>query len=140
MSLLVGLDVGTQSVKLLAYDPQQRSTVAAFSEPLELIAGEDGSREQQARWWLDAIRKCFAQLEPALRARITGIGVSGQQHGFVPLDVSGQVLAPAKLWCDTSTGAECDEIMAAAGGVARCIELAGNPILAGYTASKLPSR
>jgi xylulokinase len=138
MSLFLGLDVGTQSVKLLAYDPKQRRTVASFSEPLELIAGEDGSREQHAQWWLDAIRKCFAQLEPALRARVTGIGVSGQQHGFVPLDATGKVLAPAKLWCDTSTGKECDEIMAAAGGAARCIALAGNPILAGYTASKLP--
>ncbi len=47
-------------------------------------------------------------------------------------------LATAKLWNDTSTQAECGEIMAAAGGAARCVELAGNPILAGYTASKLP--
>src|SRR6185369_10145248 len=47
-------------------------------------------------------------------------------------------LAPAKLWCDTSTQLECDEIMAAAGGPLRCVELTGNPILAGYTASKLP--
>jgi xylulokinase len=138
MSLLVGLDVGTQSVKLLAYDPALRQTVATVGEALDLISGDDGSREQHAQWWLDAIRKCFAQLDPSLRARVTAIGVSGQQHGFVPLDVSGKVLAPAKLWCDTSTGMECDEIMAAAGGADRCIALAGNPILAGYTASKLP--
>ena len=52
--------------------------------------------------------------------------------------ISHEVLAPAKLWCDTSTSVECDEIMAAAGGARRCVELAGNEILAGYTASKLP--
>jgi xylulokinase len=138
MSLVVGLDVGTQSVKLLAYDPALRQTVATVGESLELICGDDGSREQHAQWWLDAIRKCFAQLDPSLRARVKAIGVSGQQHGFVPLDAAGNVLAPAKLWCDTSTGKECDEIMAAAGGADRCITLAGNPILAGYTASKLP--
>jgi len=138
MSLLVGLDVGTQSVKLLAYDPVLRQTLATESEALELIAGEDGSREQHPRSWLAAIRSCFARLDPALRSRVTAIGVSGQQHGFVPLDAAGNVLAPAKLWCDTSTGKECDEIMAAAGGAARCIALAGNPVLPGYTASKLP--
>ena len=66
------------------------------------------------------------------------IGVSGQQHGFVPLDAAGAVLAPAKLWCDTSTAMECGEIMAAVGGAANCIALAGNPVLTGYTASKLP--
>lgn len=138
MSLFVGLDVGTQSVKLVAYDPEARRIVAAHERPLELIAGDDGSREQRAEWWIDAIRACFARLEPAQRDRVAAIGVSGQQHGFVPVDAAGTVLAPVKLWCDTSTSAECDEIMDAVGGARRCVELAGNPILAGYTASKLP--
>ncbi|MGA8052224.1 MAG: xylulokinase [Burkholderiales bacterium] len=138
MSLFIGLDVGTQSVKLLLYDAARHQILATQSQPLELIAGADGSREQQPQWWIDAIRACFARLDPALRARVAAIGVSGQQHGFVPLDAAGRVLAPAKLWCDTSTQAECGQIMARAGGAARCVELAGNPILAGYTASKLP--
>jgi xylulokinase len=138
MSLVVGLDVGTQSVKLVAYDPSLRRVVATHSQALELIAGDDGSREQDAQWWIEAIRACFAKLDPGLRARVIAVGVSGQQHGFVPVDAAGKVLAPAKLWNDTSTQLECDEIMAAAGGVQRSLELAGNPILAGYTASKLP--
>jgi len=138
MGLFVGLDVGTQSVKLVAYDPDTHRVVASAGRPLELASGDDGSREQRAEWWIDAIRHCFAQLDPPLRKRVRAIGVSGQQHGFVPLDRNGNVLAPAKLWCDTSTSAECDLIMDAAGGARRCVELAGNPILAGYTASKLP--
>ena len=138
MSLVVGLDVGTQSVKLVAYDFAARRVVATHGHPLELIAGDDGSREQHARWWIEAIRACFGKLDAASRSRVAAIGVSGQQHGFVPLDAAGKVLAPAKLWCDTSTQRECDEIMDAAGGAQRCVELAGNPILAGYTASKLP--
>ena len=138
MSLVVGLDVGTQSVKLVAYDAASRRVVSTHGHPLELIAGDDGSREQKAEWWIDAIRMCFAKLDAASRSRVMAIGVSGQQHGFVPLDAAGKVLAPAKLWCDTSTQLECDEIMEAAGGAKHCVELAGNPILAGYTASKLP--
>ncbi|RDI98917.1 xylulokinase [Dyella solisilvae] len=138
MSLVVGLDVGTQSVKLVAYDAAARRLVATHGHPLDLIAGDDGSREQKAEWWIEAIRSCFAKLDPAFRSRVVAIGVSGQQHGFVPLDAAGNVLAPAKLWCDTSTQRECDEIMAAVGGAEKCVSLAGNPILAGYTASKLP--
>lgn len=138
MSLVIGLDVGTQSVKLLAYDAALEQVVASHSQPLELIAGADGSREQRAEWWIEAIRACFARLDPHARERVSAIGVSGQQHGFVPLDAAGNVLAPAKLWCDTSTQVECEEIMAAAGGAAACVALAGNPILAGYTASKVP--
>lgn len=138
MSLVVGLDVGTQSVKLVAYDAATRRVVATHGQSIELTAGDDGSREQRAEWWIDAIRTCFGKLDAATRAGVIAIGVSGQQHGFVPLDAAGNVLAPAKLWCDTSTQLECDEIMDAVGGAQRCVELAGNPILAGYTASKLP--
>jgi len=138
VSLFVGLDVGTQGVKLVAYDPEIRSVVASHGSTLDLMAGDDGSREQRAEWWTIAIRACFAALQPAQRGRVAAVGVSGQQHGFVPVDADGAVLAPAKLWCDTSTHAECDEIMHRVGGARRCIEVAGNPILAGYTASKLP--
>ncbi|MDX1381449.1 MAG: xylulokinase, partial [Xanthomonadales bacterium] len=59
------------------------------------------------------------------------------QHGFVPVSAAGEVLAPVKLWCDTATQEEVDEITAACGGRDRCIELAGNPVLAGYTAPKI---
>ncbi|UNK41605.1 xylulokinase [Luteimonas sp. S4-F44] len=138
MSLVAGLDLGTQSIKLLVYDPAARQVLATQGRTLDLIAGDDGSREQHPADWLDAIRACFAAVDPAMRARIAALGVSGQQHGFVPLDAEGQVLAPAKLWCDTSTSAQCAPIMDAVGGVAACIAQAGNPILAGYTASKLP--
>ena len=136
--VVIGLDVGTQSVKLVAYDPQARQVAATIGQALDLAAADDGTREQRAEWWIDAIRSCFARLAPELRARVVAIGVSGQQHGFVPLDRDGSVLAPAKLWCDTSSAAECDQIMDAVGGAQRAIEIAGNPIMVGYTASKLP--
>ncbi|OCG80370.1 xylulokinase, partial [Xanthomonas euvesicatoria] len=138
MSLYVGLDVGTQSVKLVAYDPQDRAVVATIAAPMELISRDDGTREQQAQWWIDGIVHCFAQLDGEQRARVRGISVSGQQHGFVPVATDGSVTAPVKLWCDTSTALECDEIMDAVGGAAGSVAAAGNPIMAGYTASKLP--
>ncbi|MCR6684737.1 FGGY family carbohydrate kinase, partial [Pseudoxanthomonas sp.] len=75
MSLYVGLDVGTQSVKLVAYDPETRQVAATLGQPLELASGDDGSREQRAEWWIEAIRSCFSRLEPALRARVKAIGV-----------------------------------------------------------------
>src|SRR5690606_27930801 len=70
MSLYVGLDVGTQSVKLVAYDPEARQVSATIGHALELAAGDDGSREQRAEWWIEAIRSCFARLDPALRERV----------------------------------------------------------------------
>ncbi|NYZ63739.1 xylulokinase [Luteimonas deserti] len=138
MTVVAGLDAGTQSVKLVIYDAQARSVIAGASAPLELASRDDGSREQHPAAWVNAMRACFGAIDAGVRRRIVAIGVSGQQHGFVPVDAAGDVLAPAKLWCDTSTSAECEQIMQAAGGAANCIAEAGNPILAGYTASKLP--
>jgi hypothetical protein len=63
--------------------------------------------------------------------------VSGQQHGLVVLDAQDQVVRPAKLWCDTSTASQCDQIAHEFGGQAGCIHLAGNAILPGYTIPKL---
>ncbi|MBD9470454.1 xylulokinase [Pseudoxanthomonas sp. PXM01] len=138
MSLVAGIDAGTQSLKVVVYDPATRALVASASVPLDLTSGDDGSREQQPADWVAAMHGCFARIDPDVRSRIVALAVSGQQHGFVPVDADGNVLAPAKLWCDTSTTAECGQIMNAVGGAAGTIELAGNPILAGYTASKLP--
>ena len=65
------------------------------------------------------------------------IGVSGQQHGFVPLDKKGRVIRPAKLWCDTSTIEQCEQFEAEFGGSEGLIKLAGNAMLPGYTAPKI---
>lgn len=138
MDLVAGIDAGTQSLKVVVYDPAGRRLIANTSAPLDLASDADGSREQRPADWIAALHACFRAVDPKIRSRIAALAVSGQQHGFVPVDAAGEVLAPAKLWCDTSTSAECVQIMDAVGGAARTIALAGNPVLTGYTASKLP--
>ncbi len=137
MKTVMGVDLGTQSIKVIVYNPETKVVEDSASFPFELIAREDGSREQLAEWWLEGFRFCLQQFSVRLKSTVVAIGVSGQQHGFVPVDQNGKVLAPVKLWCDTATTAECDSIMQAAGGEQRCIELGGNSIAAGFTASKI---
>jgi xylulokinase len=137
VSTVLGIDLGTQSVKVVFYDFVARETVAVESAPLDLYQTEAGIAEQQAHWWINALQRALQQVGKGVRKSVAAIGVSGQQHGFVPLDKAGEVQAPVKLWCDTSTGPECDAIMDAFGGHDACIEEVGNPILPGYTASKI---
>ena len=137
MSTVLGIDVGTQSVKVVFYDSEARETVAVESAPLDLYQTDDGVAEQQAHWWINALKQALSQVGRGVRASASAIGVSGQQHGFVPINKAGEVQAPVKLWCDTSTGAECESIMQAFGGAEACIAEVGNPILPGYTASKV---
>src|SRR5580658_6888223 len=71
------------------------------------------------------------------RKDVRGIGVSGQQHGFVPLDKQSGVIRPAKLWCDTSTVEECDLMRKHFGGAQFLIERVGLDMLPGFTAPKI---
>ncbi|MGD8359076.1 MAG: FGGY family carbohydrate kinase, partial [Lysobacterales bacterium] len=137
MKTVVGIDLGTQSLKVVFYDYKAKRVVASASAPLDLYQDDHGVAEQQARWWLDALHGALGRIAPDVRASAVALAVSGQQHGFVPLSKEGKVLAPVKLWCDTSTDVECREIMRAFGGPERCLSEVGNLILPGYTASKV---
>src|SRR3954469_13531214 len=140
-NFLVGVDSGTQSTKVVVIDARDAKVVASAAQEYELIPNlPPGAKEQHPHTWRDAmasgIRRALRQAK-AIAAEVKAIGVSGQQHGFVPLDKSGEVIRPAKLWCDTSTAAECNEIMEKLGGFKKTIRALGNPILPGFTASKV---
>jgi xylulokinase len=137
MNITVGIDTGTQSTKVVFYDYDKKQIVASASAPHELITGDDGTREQKAEWWIEAIESCFSQVSAEIKGAVKAIGVSGQQHGFVPVDAAGAVLRPVKLWCDTSTAAECNELTDLYGGSEDLLDGPGNLVLPGYTASKI---
>src|SRR5512139_1964716 len=140
-TLLLGIDSGTQSTKVLVVNARDGKLVASASQPYDLIPNlPPGAKEQHPHTWREA---CASAIRRALRqakasgSEVKAIGVSGQQHGFVPLDKAGEVIRPAKLWCDTSTAAECEEIMEKLGGLKATISLLGNAVLPGFTASKI---
>jgi xylulokinase len=139
MSLFLGIDSGTQSVKAVVLDLDTRQVVAEARAPHRLIEGLPiGHMEQHPQEWIEALDRVIAEVAAKIdRRRVRGIGVSGQQHGFVPLDARGDVIRPAKLWCDTSTTAECDLITKKLGGPKAALRKTGNLVLPGFTAPKI---
>ncbi len=137
MSIVAGIDMGTQSIKVVLYDGDSRATVAKAQVPVEMIAENDGTREQKTEWYDKALEQCFAAFTPEQRASIKAIGVSGHQHGFVPLDADGKALYNVKLWNDTSTVEECKLLTEAAGGADAVIAEVCNLMLPGFTAPKI---
>ncbi len=139
--IALGIDSGTQSTKTIALDIESGEMLASASQAYGLIEGlPPGHLEQDPQVWLDAVdatvRECLQKIGDR-KQEVLAIGVSGQQHGCVPLDKKNRPIRPAKLWCDTSTVDQCKQFEAEFGGAEGLIELAGNAILPGYTAPKI---
>ena len=137
MQTVCGIDLGTQSCKLVVYDYKKKTIVAQSQAPVDLIAENNGAREQKAEWYDAALKTCFDKIDKDVKSTIAAIGVSGQQHSLVPLDEKGKAVYNVKLWCDTSTAAECEELTKMAGGEKKLIAKTGLPMRPGYTAPKV---
>ena len=139
MSHLLGIDIGTSGTKTLLVDPRGR-ILASVTVEYPAYAPKPAWSEQAPEDWWRATCESVRRVLRAARARgdqVAGVGLSGQMHGSVFLDKSGKVLRRAILWNDQRTGAECQEITAAAGGRDRLIQLVSNPALTGFTAPKI---
>ena len=137
MKTVAGIDLGTQSMKVVIYDYEKKEILEKASCPMELISESDGTREQKTEWFDKGLEVCFGKLSEKNKKTIEAIGVSGQQHGFVPLDKNGNALYNIKLWCDTATAEECKIITELAGGDDKIVEELGNLMLPGFTAPKI---
>ena len=137
MKSVMGIDNGTQSTKVIIYDYENKKTISVTAAPHDIITDSHGTREQKAEWWITALKECLKDVDPAVKASVQAIGISGQQHGFVPVDKDGNVLYNVKLWNDTATVEECKQITEAFGGEQKLIDEVGNPVVAGFTAPKI---
>jgi xylulokinase len=139
--IYLGIDSGTQSTKCIAVDVDAGEVLASSQAAYGMVEGlPPGHLEQRPQDWIAAVERTIGECLEALGPRkdeIRGIGVSGQQHGLVVLDHADQPVRPAKLWCDTSTQAECDAFNEAFGGTGGLTALVGNAMLPGYTAPKV---
>jgi len=138
MGFLIGVDIGTSSVKTVLFDAKG-GVVSSHTAAYEMFQPQNGWAEQNPEdWWnatVDTLKKVM-QTSGVSAEDIKGIGLSGQMHGLVLLDKAGYVLRPSIIWCDGRTVAECEDITSAIGRE-RLIEISANPALPGFTASKI---
>lgn len=105
--LLLGIDIGTSSIKVSVVDAQTQLCVASAQYPeieSPVIAKQPGWAEQAPdMWWQhtqQAILKAHAtkKYDPA---DIAAIGIAYQMHGLVCVDNNQQVLRDSIIWCDS---------------------------------------
>ncbi len=136
--LLLGVDVSTTGAKALLID-QNGQVIASATTPLTLFTPRPLWSEQDPRQWWAGISQSIRQAlsEAGLSGdSIAAVGLTGQMHGLVLLDESGDVLRPAILWNDQRTGPQCDRIRSRI-GKERLIQITGNDALTGFTAPKI---
>lgn len=98
--MFLGIDVGTGKTAAALVEAGGR-TVAVSSRPhgADLPAGP-GRSEQDAAALLASARNAVGDLPERERARVTGIGVTGQMHGVLLLDGRGHAVSPLVTWQD----------------------------------------
>jgi FGGY-family pentulose kinase len=110
--LLLGLDVGTQSLRAALVDVMG-TTVAFGVAPIETVYPRPGWAEQRPlEWWsaaAQAVRGALAQAAVA-PDRIVAVGLDCTACTVVAADASGEPLRPALLWMDQRASKEAEEI------------------------------
>jgi xylulokinase len=151
-TLFAGLDVSTQSCKLVVIDLDTADVVHVDAVNYDQDLPEYGTRdgvirgapegvsESEPGMWIEAVDRVLSRLasSPVPQESVRSISVSGQQHGLVALDVGGGLArGTSKLWNDYSTAEECRILTERIGGIEAMIEEVGNSQRPGYTAGKI---
>jgi xylulokinase len=140
MMYAIGIDSGTQGTKALIVDFKGKVRGRGYAPHRSIPNLKPGESEQDPQVWVEATQKALAAALTESKVnpkKVVSLGVSGQQHGFVPLDKSGHPVRPAKLWNDTSTISETEFIIEKLGGKKSFIRKLGISLAVGFTASKI---
>ena len=109
---LIGIDVGTTSVKAILVDETGRR-LAAFSRPYGIARPAPGHAEQDPGDWMDGVLGALARFaEQAGVSRIAGIGICSQVNTHVFVDAGGKPLMPALVWQDQRSAADAADLEA----------------------------
>jgi xylulokinase len=141
MKYLLGIDLGSSSIKASIVDAETGATVAAAQSPREemaMTAVQPGWAEQEPDLWWDHARNAIhASLKAAKvsNADILAIGISYQMHGLVCVDKNKKVLRPSIIWCDSRAVPYGQDALAKLGETYCLGSLLNSP--GNFTASKL---
>src|SRR4030042_5994063 len=141
MTLLLGYDVGSSSIKATLMDAGTGGALAAATSPdkeLDIIAKKSGWAEQHPDTWWEHVKLATQKISAKVvfdPCDVKAIGISYQMHGLVVVDRNKQVLRPAIIWCRSGAvpgGQKAAKAIGPKKCLKRLLNLPGN-----FTASKL---
>ncbi len=130
---LLGVDIGTSSAKTVV--TRLDGTILGWATQEYIVETPRlGWAEQNPETWvqaaLDTMRRALIAADIPAR-QVQAIGLSGQMHGTVCLDVHGRALRPAIIWADQRSAAQVAEVEARIGRE-RLAAWTANPLATGF--------
>lgn len=104
---LLGLDIGSSSIKAAIVHADHKSAVASSSFPkteMPIQAPQVSWAEQDPDLWWEYSAKAIQECLNASNidsSQIKAIGISYQMHGLVAVDKEGVPVRPSIIWCDS---------------------------------------
>lgn len=141
MKLLLGIDIGSSSVKCALVDVASGECIGSAFSPkseMQIHAPQQGFAEQNSRVWWDEFKHAFFELKKEIsfeQDAIVAIGISYQMHGLVAVDKNGTPVMDSIIWCDSRAVDQGNKAFSALGEefcLSRYLNSPGN-----LTASKL---
>ena len=115
MPLVLGVDVGSQSIKAVIVD-EGGEVVSSGSAPLTMVHEHDGWAEQDPLAYCTALRDAVRSAVEGVQAeRVVAMGLGSQVDGVVACDADGTPLRSAIIWLDKRATKECDQLVSSVG-------------------------
>jgi xylulokinase len=139
--LLLGIDIGTSSIKVSVVDAQSQQRIVSVSWPeteTAIISKHPGWAEQNPDTWWEHTQQAILNANATKKydpTAIAAIGISYQMHGLVVVDKNNQLLRDSIIWCDSRAveiGNEAFDAIGPSNSLQHLLNSPGN-----FTASKL---
>lgn len=109
MPLVLAIDIGSSSVRCLAYDSDGRQVIGSETQlPYRLYTDRHGASEADPRHLFELVVQSLDGTTANLGRhadQVAAVGMSCFWHGLLGLDASGKPTTPVFMWADKRAGA-----------------------------------
>src|SRR5215831_2951745 len=105
--LLLGIDLGTSSIKVSVVNAETQKCIASAQYPkheVSILSVQSGWAEQSPEMWWHNIKEAIKKINRTGSfdpLNIVAIGIAYQMHGLVVIDKQREVLRDSIIWCDS---------------------------------------
>ena len=126
MDYVLGIDIGTGSVKAVAVNLQGQS-IEVFQQHYSFNVPQPGYHEQNPEEIWQAFISCFKGVLAKIGQQPIAVALSSAMHSLISVNENGEALAPMLTWADNRSSEIAKELRASAEGLAIYAET-GTPL------------